>query len=71
LAAVAPQASPKRRRPRKPDEPGALTAVGQPRVTPYLLSVPAMVTITAILALPVLYGVWQSLYRPEALGLPA
>lgn len=71
MAAVAERVRRKPRNLRKRDEPGALTAVGQPRSTPYLLSGPAMLTITAILALPVLYGVWQSFYRPAALGLPA
>jgi multiple sugar transport system permease protein len=50
---------------------GALTSIGQSRAIPYLFSTPAIISVTAILAFPVLYGIWQSLYRPEVLGAPA
>lgn len=61
------------RRPRRTkaaDDHGAMTEIGQSRALPYILSAPAMFAIGLILAYPVLYGVWQSLYRPAKLGLP-
>jgi len=62
----------RRGRPKSPaDDPGALTAIGQSKAVPYFFSAPAIFAISLILAYPVLYGVWQSLYRPERLGLPA
>lgn len=45
--------------------------IGHSRITPYLFSTPAIIAVTAILAFPVLYGIWQSLYRPEIFGAPA
>jgi multiple sugar transport system permease protein len=60
-----------RRRSQAADDAGAVTAIGQSKSIPYLFSTPAILLISAILAYPVLYGVWQSFYRPEALGLPA
>jgi multiple sugar transport system permease protein len=59
-----------RRKTSRPDT-GGLLSIGQNRLTPYLFSTPAIIGVTAILAFPVLYGIWQSLYRPEALGAPA
>ena len=44
--------------------------IGHSKVTPYLFSTPAIIAVTALLAFPVLYGIWQSLYRPEILGAP-
>src|SRR5687767_7089457 len=44
--------------------------IGHSNVTPYLFSTPAIIAVAAILAFPVLYGIWQSLYRPEILGAP-
>lgn len=45
--------------------------VGHNRATPYLFSLPAIVVVAGILAFPVVYGAWQSLYRRESLGQPA
>ena len=45
--------------------------IGQRKSTPYLFSLPAILLVAAILGFPVLYGVWQSLYRRPSLGLPA
>lgn len=59
-----------RRRPPRSDG-GGLLSIGQSRLTPYLFSTPAIIGVTAVLAFPVLYGIWQSFYRPEALGAPA
>jgi multiple sugar transport system permease protein len=61
------------RRARKRDERAVAdnnALIGHSRVTPYLFSTPAIIAVTAILAFPVLYGIWQSLYRPEILGAP-
>ena len=51
--------------------PGARNAaqLGQKTVTPYAFSLPAILTVSAVLAFPVLYGIWQSLYRAPELGL--
>ncbi len=43
--------------------------IGQKAITPYLFSFPAILAVSAILAFPVLYGIWQSLYRAPELGL--
>jgi len=45
--------------------------IGQRKSTPYLFSLPAILLVAAILGFPVLYGVWQSLYRRPSLGQPA
>lgn len=42
--------------------------IGQSKATPYLFSLPSILLVTAILGFPVLYGVWQSLYRRETLA---
>jgi ABC-type sugar transport system permease subunit len=42
--------------------------IGQSKVTPYLFSLPSILLVTAILGFPVLYGVWQSLFRRETLA---
>lgn len=42
--------------------------IGHSRALPYLFSMPSILVVTAILAFPVLYGIWQSFYRPEMLG---
>ena len=38
-------------------------------IVPYMFSFPAVLAVSAILAYPVLAGVYQSLFRPEELGL--
>ena len=53
--------------PNKPALSGA--QIGQSRATPYLFSFPAIFVVSAVLAFPVLYGIWQSLYRAPELGL--
>lgn len=42
--------------------------IGQSKVTPYLFSLPSIILVSAILGFPVLYGVWQSLFRRETLA---
>ena len=44
--------------------------IGQSRALPYIFSFPAILAVSAMLAFPVLYGIWQSLYRAPELGLP-
>ncbi len=44
--------------------------IGQSKLTPYLFSFPAILAVSAMLAFPVLYGIWESLYRAPELGLP-
>ncbi len=43
--------------------------IGESRWTPYLFSFPAVLTVSAILAYPVISGIYQSLFRPPELGL--
>lgn len=45
--------------------------IGQHKATPYLFSLPAIVLVALFLGFPVLWGVWQSLYRKPSLGAPA
>ena len=45
--------------------------IGQSKVVPYLFSLPSILLVSAVLGFPVLYGVWQSLYRRPTLGSPA
>lgn len=61
----------KSRKPRKAPVPGERNAaqLGQKAVTPYAFSLPAILTVSAVLAFPVLYGIWESLYRAPELGL--
>jgi ABC-type sugar transport system permease subunit len=58
---------------RRPEPPGRdnNAIIGQRKSTPYLFSLPAILLVAAILGFPVLYGVWQSLYRRPSLGAPA
>ena len=60
-----------RKRGQKPPVVDNNAMIGHSKVTPYLFSTPAIIAVTAILAFPVLYGIWQSLYRPEIFGAPA
>ena len=58
---------------RRPDKPRQddNSIVGHNRATPYLFSLPAIMLVALVLAFPVLYGVWQSLYRRDSLADPA
>lgn len=42
--------------------------IGQSKVTPYLFSFPSILLVSAILGFPVIYGIWQSLFRRENLA---
>lgn len=42
--------------------------IGHGRITPYLLSTPAIVLVGFLLAFPVVYAAWGSLFRAEFIG---
>ncbi len=69
-----PETKPKRRRwwqrPTKPPSTGGQFVIGQSKATPYLFSLPSIILVAAILGFPVIYGLWQSLFRRERLGSP-
>jgi ABC-type sugar transport system permease subunit len=69
-----PETKSKRRRwwqrPDKPVSSGGQFVIGQSKVTPYLFSLPSILLVAAILGFPVIYGLWQSLYRRERLADP-
>jgi len=54
----------------RPSERGTSIQIGQSRATPYLFSLPTIIVVAAVLAFPVLYGLWESLFRPEIFGAP-
>jgi len=60
----------KPRRRRQEPAPDNSSLIGHGRSTPYLFSLPSIVLVSAVLGFPVLYGVWQSLYRAPRLGAP-
>ena len=53
-----------------PSGPGGQFLIGQSKATPYLFSLPSILLVAAILGFPVIYGLWQSLYRRERIGSP-
>ena len=70
MTATAERTTRKRKRDEPPPVVDQNALIGHSKVTPYLFSTPATIAVTAILAFPVVYGIWQSLYRPEILGAP-
>ena len=70
MTATAERPTRKRKRDEPPQVVDQNALIGHSKVTPYLFSTPAIIAVTAILAFPVVYGIWQSLYRPEILGSP-
>lgn len=66
--ASSPLVSRRRRRRRQAGADGG--AIRHGRLSPYLFSAPAVFTVAAILAFPVLYGVVQSLFRAKSIGMP-
>ncbi|MGH8927811.1 MAG: carbohydrate ABC transporter permease [Acidimicrobiia bacterium] len=62
---------PDAKRPRTATERDNSYVIGQSKAIPYLFSLPSILLVAAILGFPVLYGVWQSLYRRPTLGSPA
>ena len=59
-----------RRSRRKAGHSDSSMLVGNRWFTPYLLSTPALVMISAILAFPVVYAIWGSLFDTQFLGGP-
>ena len=59
------------RRRRSDPRQGNSYVIGQHKAIPYLFSLPSILLVAAVLGFPVLYGVWQSLYRRDSLGAPA
>lgn len=51
-------------------QPDRSRLVGHKPATPYFLSLPAILVVTALLAFPVLYAVWGSLFDAEFIGGP-
>lgn len=64
------QGNPRRWWQRKEEPPPSRNqfVIGQGKATPYLFSLPSIILVAAILGFPVVYGVWQSLYRRETLA---
>src|SRR5918996_271487 len=50
--------------------PDRSSLIGHHAATPYVLSAPSIVMVTALLAFPVLYAVWGSLFDAEFIGGP-
>ena len=44
--------------------------IGHSRITPYILSGPAIIAVSLLLALPVVYAAWGSLFNAEFFGAP-
>lgn len=44
--------------------------IGHSKLTPYLFSAPSIIMVAALLAFPVLYGVYKSLFRADTFGAP-
>lgn len=59
------------RRRRRRAGAGNNALIGYHKLTPYLFSAPAIFIIAALLAYPVLWGVYQSLFRAETFGATA
>jgi ABC-type sugar transport system permease subunit len=50
--------------------PDRTSLTGHSRITPYVLSLPSILMVTALLAFPVLYALWGSLFDAEFIGGP-
>lgn len=59
-----------RRAGRRAAQPDRSSLIGYSRVTPYVLSLPSIIMISALLAFPVLYAVWGSLFDTDMIGGP-
>lgn len=60
----------RRRRARRTTAPDHNSLIGHSRATPYMLSAPSVLMVSALLAFPVLYAVWGSLFDTEFIGGP-
>lgn len=60
------------RRQRPPDNTSRWNTnlAGQSKLTPFLFSTPAIITVSLLLAYPVFYGLYKSFFRAEFLGGP-
>jgi len=65
-----PPTKPSRRQRRVAADSQTQSAVHHDPWSPYIFSLPVILLIAAILGFPVLYGVWQSLFRMESFGDP-
>ena len=65
-----PETGPGRRRPPRTTTRAGSSLVGHNKVTPYLLSGPSIVIVTALLVFPVVYALWGSLNDAEFIGGP-
>ena len=59
-----------RRSVRAASAPDTSSLVGHSRVLPYALSLPAILMVSALLAFPVLYALWGSLFATDFIGGP-
>lgn len=60
----------RRRAKRATSGPDRNSLIGHSKATPYLLSGPSIIMVSALLAFPVLYAAWGSLYDTEFIGGP-
>jgi ABC-type sugar transport system permease subunit len=60
----------RRRRAARAEGPDNSVLIGHGPATPYVLSAPSIMMVTALLAFPVVYAVWGSLFDTEFLGGP-
>lgn len=67
-AAEPDQKKEKRRKKKQASQMNNNALIGQSKAMPYLFSAPAIIMVSALLAFPVLYGIWESLFRAERLG---
>jgi ABC-type sugar transport system permease subunit len=59
-----------RRATRDPSDQDRSRLVGHHRVTPYVLAAPSIVVVAVLLAFPVLYALWGSLFDADSIGGP-
>ncbi|MPZ73283.1 MAG: ABC transporter permease subunit [Nitriliruptorales bacterium] len=60
--------TPRRKKKTNRDGPGSNALIGHSKWVPYLFSAPSIIAVAAMLAFPVLYGVYKSLYRAPRFG---
>ena len=57
-------------KPKPASRPDTSSIIGHGKATPYILSAPAIIMVSALLAFPVVYAMWKSLFDTETLGGP-
>ena len=65
-----PAAPAKRKRRKRGGATNTNALIGHSKITAYLFTAPAIIAVSLILAFPVAYGIYQSLFRVEFLGGP-